>query len=957
MNHLVKSDSSPDGATPGAGGSTLPPPEMVDAQVYRVTEESYRIIFDLASDAIFIHDVTTGEILDANRKASEMHGYTLDEFKAFGVAGISDGAPPYDIAHAAEKVRQAAAGLPQRFEWLARNRAGARFWVEVDLHRVPIMGVDRILASVRNIDERKRAEALLREANDELERRVRERTVELDARTHALEQAEQRFRAIAEASPVPLLISRPSDGRILFANERLESLIGVGPGELIDRFTPDFYYDPSDRPRVVELIRERGHVRDLEIRIRRMDGSARWMSTSIQRLVFDHEEAFATSFIDITERRQAVEALKASEESYRGLFDHLTELVYIQSLDGRFLNVNDAVCRAYGYASTDLIGKTPDFLAAPGMVDIEETKRLIALAARGEPQRFDWWGRRKDGSVFPKEVVAKRSRYFGEDVVIAVARDISDRVEANQRLQESEQHFRRMIENASDLITIMDADGTIRYLSPAIERILGYDPEELLGRPAFEYIAPEDLQSTIERWQLLIANPDTPVPAEFHFRHKNGSWRFMEGIGVSFVPGSLDGGLIINSRDITERKRAEARLRLQTSVLEAQGEASIDGILVVREDGDILSYNQRFVDLWQLPPDVVARGSDEAAINAVLDKVEDPEAFVKRVRELYNRPQDRSRDELRLKDGRYLDRYTAPIVGSEGEYHGRIWFFRDITREKQYATELERERREADNARERANHYARSLERELELGRKIQQGLFPASLPQPSGWESAVRFHPVWQVAGDFYDAFDLPTGRVALLVADVSGKGVGAALFMALFQSLLRASAERSSRTPEAQDETVLLEALTSTNNYVRRTHRHAHMFASAFFGLLDPRTGRLHFVNAGHEPPILIRAEGTGERLGVTGPAVGIVGDAEYGIGLVQMNRGDTLLAYTDGVTEARNGGREFFTEERLLDAIGAPFESASELVDRIDQAVQSFTGNAPPADDITILATRRV
>lgn len=957
MNHLVNSDYPADGASPRAGGTTLPPPEMVDAQVYRATEESYRIIFDLASDAIFIHDVVTGAILDANRKASELHGFTLAEFKELGPAGISHGDPPYDAKHAAEKIRRAAAGLPQRFEWLVRHKSGRRFWVEVDLNRVPIMGTDRVLATARNIDERKKAEALLRETNDELERRVAERTAELAARTYALELAEQRFRAIAESSPVPLLISRPTDGSILFANERLEALIGTGPGELIGKHTPDFYYDPSDRPRVIDVIREQGFVRDMEIRIRRIDGSPRWTSVSIQRLVFDGEEAFATSFIDITQRRHALDALRASEESYRGLFDNLTELVYVQALDGRFLNVNDAVCRTYGYACGELIGETPDLLAAPGLVDLEETRERFKLAVVGESQRFDWWGRRKDGSIFPKEVVVKRSRYFGEDVVIAVARDISDRVAAEDKLRKSEEHFRRMIENASDLITIMEPDGTIRYQSPAVKRLLGYRTDELIGHVAFDYIHPDDLQPTLERWQRLLSEPNEPVLAEFHFRHKDGSWRYMEGVGVSFVPGSLDGGIIINARDITERKRAEERLRLQTSVLEAQGEASIDGILVVDQNGAILSYNQRFIDLWSIPVEVAEQRSDEEAIAAVLEQVADPDAFLARIDHLYSHPEERTRDELLLKDGRCLDRYTAPIVGCEGEYYGRIWFFRDITAEKHHAAELERERGEAERARERASHYARSLERELEFGRKIQQGLFPAELPQPAGWEIAVRFHPVWQVAGDFYDAFELPTGRIGLLVADVSGKGVGAALFMALFQSLLRASAERSSRSHDAADHDVLSEALTSTNNYIRRAHRRAYMFASAFFGLLDPRTGRLHFVNAGHEPPILIRADGTGERLGVTGPAVGIVGDAEYGIGLVHMNRGDTLLAYTDGVTDARNDGREFFSEERLLAVAGASFDSVSELVDRIDHTVQSFIGSAPPADDITILATMRV
>src|SRR5690606_30804412 len=110
---------------------------------------------------------------------------------------------------------------------------------------------------------------------------------------------------------------------------------------------------------------------------------------------------------DVTERKAAELALLASEESYRGLFDALTEFVYIQDLEGRFLAVNEAVVRAYGYRREELVGQFPTLLGAPGTVDPEAFAATFARAVAGEPQRFEWWGRRKDGSVFPKEVVIK----------------------------------------------------------------------------------------------------------------------------------------------------------------------------------------------------------------------------------------------------------------------------------------------------------------------------------------------------------------------------------------------------------------------------------------------------------------------------------------------------------------------------------------------------------------------
>lgn len=536
-------------------------------------------------------------------------------------------------------------------------------------------------------------------------------------------QVEQPFRAIVEALPTPLLMSRLEDGLVLYANDRLEAFLGIAPGSLIGQKTPDFYYDLSDRPKVIETVRKQGYVHDLELRIKLADGTPRWASLSAQCIGFEGSSTVATTLVDITERKKAEQAVHASEATYRGLFDNLTDLVYIQDLEGRFLNVNDAVVRTYGYTCKEIIGQTPALLAAPDLVDVEATMAHFPKAVAGEPQRFDWWGRRKDGSIFPKEVVIKRSTYFGEDVVIAVARDMSERLAAEAALRRSEEHFRRLIENASDLISILDPQGFIRYQSPAVTRMLGYTPEEMIGKNAFGYLAPEDVAPTQERLQQLTEHPGTPVAAEFRFRHKDGSWRYIESIGTTLPLDSPAGGVVINSRDITERKHTERTLLLQKTLLEAQGEASIDGILVISAEGEILSHNQRFLDMWSIPPEVAASRSDEAAIQTVLNQLEDPAAFLARIDYLYAHPDVQARDEIALHDRRVFDRYTAPIISSEGDYYGRIWFFRDMTAQKRHAEELEQSRQEAEHAREQASQYARSLERSLEDLRTAQDRL------------------------------------------------------------------------------------------------------------------------------------------------------------------------------------------------------------------------------------------
>jgi phosphoserine phosphatase RsbU/P len=253
--------------------------------------------------------------------------------------------------------------------------------------------------------------------------------------------------------------------------------------------------------------------------------------------------------------------------------------------------------------------------------------------------------------------------------------------------------------------------------------------------------------------------------------------------------------------------------------------------------------------------------------------------------------------------------------------------------------------------------HARSLERELEIGREIQLGFLPDEIPAPAGWELRAHFRPARQVAGDFYDAFTLPGGRIALVLADVCGKGVGAALFMALFRSLFRALAEPQFAAASDVSEG-LRTTVQGTNDYIARTHGRANMFATVFFGVLDPASGTLEYVNAGHELPVVLGADGgVRTRLAPTGPAVGLMPDLTFGVGRECIGRGETLLAYTDGVVDARNSAEESYGEERLMALLTDNAATAEALLDRVDAALGVHVADAAQFDDVAMLAARRI
>jgi serine phosphatase RsbU (regulator of sigma subunit) len=253
-----------------------------------------------------------------------------------------------------------------------------------------------------------------------------------------------------------------------------------------------------------------------------------------------------------------------------------------------------------------------------------------------------------------------------------------------------------------------------------------------------------------------------------------------------------------------------------------------------------------------------------------------------------------------------------------------------------------------------ARHRTRELERELEIGRQIQRDFLPDALPQPPGWEIAAAFHPARQVAGDFYDAFLLEDGRVALAMGDVCDKGVGAALFMSLFRSHIRSHAELHGAGTPAGPAARSIVALT--NDYIARTHGRSNMFATIFFGILDPRSGELAWVNGGQEPPAVRRRDGSVERLPPTGPAVGAMPGMEFEARTVGLGPRELLLAFTDGASEARSPAGKLYGEDSVVGILEAAPAGAAALLERVVAGVRAHEDGAEPIDDLTLIAVRR-
>jgi sigma-B regulation protein RsbU (phosphoserine phosphatase) len=277
-------------------------------------------------------------------------------------------------------------------------------------------------------------------------------------------------------------------------------------------------------------------------------------------------------------------------------------------------------------------------------------------------------------------------------------------------------------------------------------------------------------------------------------------------------------------------------------------------------------------------------------------------------------------------------------------------------------------------ANQKIEAYSRALDQELEKCRQIQMNFLPRQLPILTGWEIEEFFFPARRVSGDFYDAFELPGGYIGLVIGDVCDKGAGAAIFMALFRSLIRifsgqthlckhlcesfmsAGRKRAGDMiipPEFSDveQTNPLIAIALTNDYIAQNNDMC-MFATLFFGVLDPDSGKLAYINGGHEAVSVIDQNGVRERLLPTGPAVGALPEAKFDYKEVQMRPGEILFAYTDGVIDARSPDEERFTTRRLFSLLSQPVASAPELTQKIATSLFAHIGMAAQEDDITML-----
>lgn len=498
------------------------------------------------------------------------------------------------------------------------------------------------------------------------------------AAERSLRESEDRFRTAFDAAPYGMCLTA-LDGRFLHANTALCRMLGYSLEELLAGAWPQITHpDDLERSRnaSVELSSNGGLPVELEKRYIHKAGRVVWARLKISPACRSagQEPHYITQIEDITAHKQADDA----QGFLASLVECSQDAIIGTTVEGNVLSWNRGAAQLYGYAASEMIGKHVSVLVPPDRGG--EFHHALEDVGGGHTRSFETLRVRKDGVCIDVALTLSPVRDGAGRIsgIAALAHDITAR-----KRREQETYLRTAaLESTANGIVIADCRGRITWVNRAFTQLTGYTLGEVRGQtPRFLKSGAHDAAFYESLWSTVLKGE--VWHGELVNRRKDGSLydEEMTITPVRAADGSFDHFVAIK-QDITGRKRAEEELRFKTALLETESETTIDGILVVDRSGRLLQVNRRFARIFNAPQELVEKHDDRLLLEFARSQVQDQESFMKRVEYLFAHELETGRDELLFKDGRCVDRYTAPLHDPAGRYYGRIWYFRDISETK-----------------------------------------------------------------------------------------------------------------------------------------------------------------------------------------------------------------------------------------------------------------------------------
>ena len=510
----------------------------------RESETKYRLLVEQSPEGIFLCDAQ-GALLEVNRAGERMLGYSAEELRGKHVIDL---VPADEKSRVGPEIARLAEGGIVRSRWTARRKDGSTFEGELTASQLPD---GRLQAVAHDVTERKQAETALRES-------------------------EQRYRELVEAS-VNVVWSMDERGFFSFATQNIHDVLGWSPDELLGHHFSEFV---AEEQRELASSRfatamEGKPIMDLELNIRRPDGADAVIYLSARPMRGAHGEirgAIGTAQ-DVTAQRAAEKQARENEEKLKVALGLIDMAVFTQDSALRYTWMYRP---QLGYQSEEVVGRT-DAELLPAEAAAKTTALKRRALETGLPQQGEVSVVLQDGEVHEYALVIEPQRDPTNRLVgiIGASLDVTHRkwteqqlAEGTERLRSAEAQFRSLIENALDLILVVDDQGVIQFASPSVMRLLGYAPDSVIGEPGLEFIHPDDRAAAATALRHVRSQPALPSQATLRARHANGSWRTFEIVGkqMEHDPDSV----VLNGRDVTDRQRLEEQFR-QAQKMEALG--------------------------------------------------------------------------------------------------------------------------------------------------------------------------------------------------------------------------------------------------------------------------------------------------------------------------------------------------------------------------------------------------
>ncbi len=689
----------------------------VDVTERRQTEELLRVLFQKGRDAVYLVEEAGLRVVEVNEAACRLLGYTREEFLRLTVTDLVPPGMRDRIPAVLAFLREGAGHLRDRRMQLHKD--GRPIPTDLSITRVQVGGRTCYLATARDLTEEERSSRALGEAKDFLE------TIQ--------ENAGDGFVLVDDR------------GVIVYANRRMLEMQGLPRERYVGRLFTDFATKPEEAALWMDANRAimAGASHRVRTEATMATGARLILDIGMVRIEREGRPYVFSVVRDVTEEARLQAELERHVAEQKFLLGSTRDLVYRHDTQGIFTYISPSVEALTGYPPEEWRVHYAKYMTDHPVNEkvAGYTEETLRTGRSRSPYLVEFY--HKSGRRLMMEVAEQAFHEDGRIAgIVGVARDVTERYRADER-QAVQQAVTQILGSAVSVEEALPqvlkaAVGGLHWSLGMIWKVdLSGDSPVLrcveacpgAGGPHEAFIEASRRQQFLPGlglpggvWSSRVPlwvkdggrDPSSPRPGAAEKPGLRAAFAFpVETAGGLFAvvelfhrePRDLDPDLLALGGTLgrqlgqfIDRLRAEQDLRFQKTLLESQSEAAIDGILVVSEDGVMISFNRRFMEMWDISPEVMRSRTDEVALQSVIDKLVEPREFLDRVKHLYEHPEEESRDEIHLKDGRTFDRFSAPVRGADRVIYGRVWYFRDVTGRRRTEENLRRAAEETRRA-------------------------------------------------------------------------------------------------------------------------------------------------------------------------------------------------------------------------------------------------------------------